>query len=79
MIDYATDKKFQRVIRNTEATNIAIAHRPRTIIGFDKVLVLEVTEFDHPWVLLQRKDRGFRGMCDMNGNLDQLDEIAKPT
>ncbi|POS85266.1 hypothetical protein EPUL_004100, partial [Erysiphe pulchra] len=58
-IDYSTDSKIQKTIRELKSTTITIAHRLQTIVDYDKVLVLDhgrVVEFGHPWVLLQEQN-----------------------
>ncbi|KAI5288946.1 hypothetical protein KEM52_000971 [Ascosphaera acerosa] len=80
-IDYATDARIQETLRQLKGnTIITIAHRLQTIVDYDKVLVLdrgEVTEFDSPWNLINRKDGIFRGMCENSGNMDTLREMAQ--
>jgi ABC-type multidrug transport system fused ATPase/permease subunit len=85
-IDYATDNKIQDTIRELKSTTITIAHRLQTIIDYDKVLVLdhgEVKEYGHPYELIMKekkddKEEGiFRGMCDMTGELETLQDLAK--
>ncbi|KAI9818496.1 MAG: hypothetical protein M1827_000555 [Pycnora praestabilis] len=79
-IDYATDNKIQDTIRDLKSTIITIAHRLQTIIDYDKVLVLdkgEVLEFDHPFILAKKEGSIFRGMCEMSGELESLEEGAK--
>lgn len=80
-IDYATDAKIQETLRELkESTIITIAHRLQTIIDYDKVLVLDhgrVVEFDHPWMLINKEDGSFRGMCENSGNMEVLLEGAK--
>ncbi|KAJ1998520.1 hypothetical protein GGI04_004963, partial [Coemansia thaxteri] len=72
-VDFATDDRIQRTIRGSEFANstlFCIAHRLRTIIDYDRVLVLdkgEVAEFDTPWNLLQNEAGIFRGMCEKSG------------
>lgn len=59
---------------------IIVAHRLRSIIDFDKVLVLDagkVKEFDHPYVLLQKEGSTFRGMVEQSGEMDVLVELAR--
>lgn len=56
-LDAESDEKVQATIRSEMAnsTILCIAHRLKTIIDYDKVLVLsngEVIEFDEPWKLL---------------------------
>ena len=81
-IDYNTDSKIQKTIRELKSTIITIAHRLQTIVDYDKVLVLEkgsVVEYGHPHELLKKggKDAIFRGMCEMSGDLDALQKAAK--
>ncbi|KAF2457222.1 ABC transporter type 1, transmembrane domain-containing protein [Lineolata rhizophorae] len=74
-IDYATDAKIQRTIRQLRNTTVTIAHRLQTIIDYDKVLVLdrgEVVEFGDPFELVGREGGMFRGMCEMTGDLEAL-------
>ena len=61
-------KKIQRTIREElkNAIVITIAHRLKTVIDYDRILVLEegrIVEFDTPRVLLQTPDSAFREMC----------------
>ncbi|TID14876.1 hypothetical protein CANINC_004547 [Pichia inconspicua] len=70
-VDYETDCRIQSVINDkfNECTVICIAHRLKTIIGYDKVLVMdagEAVEFDSP-LELWKKGGIFRGMCDKSG------------
>ncbi|MCJ1480372.1 hypothetical protein MMC06_000527 [Schaereria dolodes] len=80
-IDYATDAKIQDTLRELRGnTIITIAHRLQTIVDYDKVLVLdkgEVVEYDAPWELLKKEDGIFRGMCEMSGDVEKLQEGAK--
>jgi ABC-type multidrug transport system fused ATPase/permease subunit len=81
-IDYSTDLKIQNALDTIVATNITIAHRLQTIINFDKVLVLdhgEIKEFGHPFQLLQERNGLFRAMCEANGNMGDLEKLAKET
>lgn len=68
-VDPYTDDLIQNVLREQALKNgttvIAIAHRLRTIIDFDRILVLnagEVAEYDSPAALLSRPDSIFSGM-----------------
>lgn len=78
-IDYATDKNIQLSISRIKGTVITIAHRLRTIIDYDNVLVMEqgrVEAFGHPWELLQQGGR-FRDMCMHSGDLEGLEGLAR--
>ncbi|CAG8447717.1 16451_t:CDS:10, partial [Dentiscutata heterogama] len=80
-VDVETDAKIQQTIR-TEfnwATLLCIAHRLRTIIDYDRVLVLDqgkVAEFDTPYNLLQDKGSMFRHLCEESNEFEYLMDIA---
>ncbi|CAN6616690.1 ATP-dependent bile acid permease [Trichomonascus vanleenenianus] len=81
-IDYETDAKIQKTIRQEfkHTTLLTVAHRLRSIIDYDKILVLgdgAAKEYDHPHVLLERKDSIFREMCERSGELAALEILAK--
>ncbi|KAJ3872779.1 ABC protein [Lentinula edodes] len=68
-VDLQTDKRIQDTIRSEfqDRTLLCIAHRLRTIIGYDRILVMDagrVVEFDSPLALFQRDDSIFRGLCN---------------
>lgn len=59
-IDYQSDARIQQTIRSefSDSTILTIAHRLRSIIDYDKILVMdagEVKEYDHPYSLLLNK------------------------
>ncbi|WEJ95357.1 hypothetical protein PSN45_002872 [Yamadazyma tenuis] len=67
-VDYETDSKIQETIVRefSQCTILCIAHRLRTIVNYDKILVLdkgEVKEFDSPWNLYNQQDSIFQQMC----------------
>ncbi|KAF9169455.1 hypothetical protein BGX20_010302 [Mortierella sp. AD010] len=79
-VDHDTDARIQATIREEfkESTLLTIAHRLRTIIDFDKVLVMDhgrVVQFDTPWNLI-RTEGIFRGMCRRSGEFELLAEMA---
>lgn len=81
-IDYESDAKIQETIRSefSESTILTIAHRLRSVIDYDKILVMdagEVKEYDHPYSLLLDKNSLFYDMCQHSGELDALIESAK--
>lgn len=81
-IDYASDAKIQDTIRKEFSGNtiLTIAHRLRSVIDYDKILVMdagEVKEFDHPYSLLLNKNSILYSMCEQSGELDSLIESAK--
>lgn len=89
-IDYATDSKVQATIKELKNnTIITIAHRLKTIVDYDRVVVMErgeVVEIGSPWDLLRTDGMGitgadgkrwFREMCEMSGDLAELEEEAR--
>lgn len=81
-IDYDSDAKLQNTIREEFSTStiITIAHRLKTIIDYDRILVLDagmVKEFDSPYALIQNHDSQFRSMCLDTGEFDELARLAK--
>ncbi|KAJ2490030.1 hypothetical protein IWW37_003505 [Coemansia sp. RSA 2050] len=78
-VDFDTDDRIQRTIRGAEfagSTLFCIAHRLRTIIDYDRVLVLDngqIAEFDSPSSLLRKESGGiFKSMCEKSGEYDHL-------
>ncbi|KAG9127282.1 hypothetical protein FRC07_015040 [Ceratobasidium sp. 392] len=68
-IDLETDDQIQRTIRDemSDALVITIAHRLKTVIDYDRVLVLdhgEVVEFDSPAMLMSQESSVFRTEID---------------
>ncbi|KAK9376594.1 uncharacterized protein V1513DRAFT_483259 [Lipomyces chichibuensis] len=81
-IDYNTDTLLQKTIREefNDTTILTIAHRLRSIIDYDVILVMDegtVKEYDNPHLLLQKKDSIFRAMCASSGELQTLAEMAE--
>ncbi len=68
-VDYETDDKIQSTIVNefSQCTILCIAHRLKTILNYDKILVLdkgELQEYDTPWNLFNKKNSIFQQMCE---------------
>ncbi|KAI9490572.1 hypothetical protein BDB00DRAFT_916046 [Zychaea mexicana] len=84
-VDFDMDAKIQHTIRQAfvESTLICVAHRLRTVIDYDRVLVMDngrVVEYDTPWNLLnQTPPSYFRAMCEQSGELDTLINMARQT
>jgi ABC-type multidrug transport system fused ATPase/permease subunit len=54
--------------------------RLRTIIDYDKILVLgegEVLEYDSPWALLEKEDSSFSQLCHKSGEYEELLALAQ--
>ncbi|CAG8606010.1 17882_t:CDS:10 [Rhizophagus irregularis] len=76
-IDFAMDDKIQKMIRRefVDCTIICIAHRLRTVIDYDRILVLDqgnVIEFDSPYNLISNSNSSFYQMCQNSGEFDIL-------
>ncbi|KDR79020.1 hypothetical protein GALMADRAFT_244748 [Galerina marginata CBS 339.88] len=79
-VDLETDKKIQHTIQTEfkDRTLICIAHRLRTILTYDRVLVLDsgnVVEFDTPLTLFRKEDGIFRGLCE-NSSVTERDIVG---
>ncbi|KAG7097474.1 hypothetical protein E1B28_004817 [Marasmius oreades] len=71
-VDFETDRNIQDTIQTefADRTLLCVAHRLRTIIGYDRVCVLDagqVKEFDSPEALWAKGNGIFRGMCESSG------------
>lgn len=81
-VDFETDAKIQTTIRQefTNSTLLCIAHRLRTVIDYDRVLVLDqghVVEYDTPFNLIQGGGKGvFKSMCEQSGEMEILLKMA---
>ncbi|OUT20980.1 hypothetical protein CAS74_003977 [Pichia kudriavzevii] len=70
-VDYETDARIQSTIATgfQGCTILCIAHRLRTILNYDRILVMdkgECAEFDTPRALWEQNGI-FRSMCDKSG------------
>ncbi|TFK46118.1 ABC transporter [Heliocybe sulcata] len=81
-VDYETDQKIQHTIAHEfrDRTILCIAHRLRTIIGYDRICVLDagqIAEFDTP-ARLYEQDGIFRSMCERSTiTLEDIRRSAK--
>ncbi|KAJ1311227.1 hypothetical protein OPQ81_009727 [Rhizoctonia solani] len=71
-VDYVTDELISQTIRKefADSTIVTIAHRLRTIIDYDKVLVMDqghIAEYDEPSVLLADPSSKFYALCKATG------------
>ncbi|KAM0756114.1 P-loop containing nucleoside triphosphate hydrolase protein [Meredithblackwellia eburnea MCA 4105] len=76
-IDHELDSLIQNTIRTEfpDATLFTIAHRLRTIIDYNRVMVLQngkIVEFDNPGRLLSSDDSLFHEMCRQSGEYGDL-------
>ena len=70
-VDMETDQKIQRTIATgfKGKTLLCIAHRLKTIIGYDRIVVMDagrIAEIDNPLSLWEAGGI-FRGMCEQSG------------
>ncbi|KAF0405290.1 P-loop containing nucleoside triphosphate hydrolase protein [Gigaspora margarita] len=80
-IDFAMDEKIQKMIRTefADCTILCIAHRLRTVIDYDRILVIDrgnVMEFDSPYNLITDSNSLFYRMCQNSGEFDLLMSLA---
>ncbi|PSR81584.1 hypothetical protein PHLCEN_2v6350 [Hermanssonia centrifuga] len=80
-IDTDLDDQIQRTIREEFASSIVItiAHRLKTVLDYDRILVLgagEVLEFDTPRTLINKRGGVFREMCKASADWPMLRSIA---
>lgn len=71
-VDMDTDDKIQGTIASgfRGRTLLCIAHRLRTIIGYDRICVMDqgrIAELDTPVALWKMEGGIFRGMCERSG------------
>ncbi|QRW11566.1 ABC transporter [Ceratobasidium sp. AG-Ba] len=71
-VDYVTDELISQTIREEfiDSTIITIAHRLRTVIDYDKVMVLDqgcIVEYDEPAKLLADEASKFHMLCKSSG------------
>ncbi|KAG0238620.1 hypothetical protein BGW42_004382 [Actinomortierella wolfii] len=74
-VDMQTDELIQQTIRTEfkDRTILTIAHRIKTVMDYDKILVLErgqLAEFDSPSALLQYKDSIFYSLAKKAGEVE---------
>lgn len=82
-VDFDTDTKIQTTIREefTNSTLLCIAHRLRTVIDYDRILVLDqgrVAEYDTPYNLITKNTGAgiFKSMCEKSGEYEVLLKMA---
>ena len=71
---------MERVLTQACFCCFLVAHRLRTVIDYDKLIVLDkgvIIESDTPWNLIQKEDGIFRNMAMKSGMFAELERIAK--
>lgn len=81
-VDFETDEAIQKTIASefVDSTILCIAHRLRTVIEYDRILVLdqgEIAEFASPLELLNTPNSIFHKMCENSGEYEGLVALAK--
>lgn len=71
-VDFETDLKIQHTIMTAfkGKTLLCIAHRLKTIISYDRIVVMDqgkIAEVDKPLALFDTEGGMFRGMCERSG------------
>ena len=82
MLTYFAAGQIQHTIREEFAGSIVItiAHRLKTVLDYDRILVLgngEVLEFDTPEALINKTGGVFREMCRASADWAMLQTIAR--
>ncbi|MCH0630019.1 ATP-binding cassette domain-containing protein [Kocuria palustris] len=80
LVDYETDSKIQLtvILEFAQCTILCIAHRLKTILNYDRILVLdrgEIAEFDTPYNLFRKDGLIFQQMCQRS-NITEADFSA---
>ncbi|KAI9203555.1 P-loop containing nucleoside triphosphate hydrolase protein [Polychytrium aggregatum] len=80
-IDAESDRRIQETIRSefSGATVLCIAHRLRTVMDYDRIIVMDhgqVVEMDTPLNLVLQQGSAYRRMCEETGELNDLIQIA---
>lgn len=75
-VDYETDAKIQETIVNefSHCTILCIAHRLKTILNYDRILVMDkgsLIEKGTPYNLFTNRNGIFRQMCDKTNIIDE--------
>ncbi|KAG0301922.1 hypothetical protein BGZ98_007943 [Dissophora globulifera] len=78
-VDVETDELIQKTIRSEfkDRTILTIAHRIKTVMDSDKILVLEkgcIAEFEPPMTLLQRPESLFFSLAHQAGEVKDEDD-----
>ncbi|KAG8772811.1 hypothetical protein FRC15_002458 [Serendipita sp. 397] len=81
-IDLELDDQIQQTIRQElgDATVITIAHRLRTVIEYDRILVLDrgrIVEFDTPARLLRNPEGVFAKLCRGSADWEELKRLVR--
>ena len=75
-LDDHSSKSIEQLILNLkESTALCIAHKLKTIIRFDKIIVMhlgEIVEFNTPKVLLNNPNSYFLKLCKESGDFDYI-------
>ncbi|KAL5615528.1 uncharacterized protein BROUX77_001365 [Berkeleyomyces rouxiae] len=79
-VDVETDDKIQHTIATAfkDRTLLCIAHRLRTIVGYDRICVMDrgqIAQLDTPLNLWKEEGGIFRSMCDRGGI--RLEDIGR--
>lgn len=80
-VDYETDSKIQHTIATefSQCTILCIAHRLKTILTYDKIVVMDagqIKEFGKPLELFNDKSSTFRSMCDQSHLIEKDFELS---
>lgn len=79
-LDFETDRRVQQAIRKLYGiTILTVAHRLKTIMDYDKIIVLgegQVLEYDSPKALLSNPKGFLRSLVDASTEKQELEDLA---
>ena len=79
-LDLETDRRVQQAIRKLYGiTILTVAHRLKTIMDYDKIIVLgegQVLEYDSPKALLSNPKGFLRSLVDASTEKQELEDLA---
>ncbi|CAK5270991.1 unnamed protein product [Mycena citricolor] len=81
-VDFETDARIQESVRTGfgGALVITVAHRLKTVVDYDRVVVLDrgrVVEIGAPLELMMSDGGLFRSMCVQSGKFEELESLAR--
>lgn len=81
-MDPVADEFIQTILSEkfSDCTVITVAHRLNVIMRYDKVLLIDggkILEYDHPFILINKRNGVLASMIEHSGNASNLKRIAE--